>query len=214
MYTKQTLVLVCAVSNILSAAVTINEFHYDNTGGDMHEFIEVVITDPLLMSPDDVDVYFYNGGDGTTYKTFNLGDFDAHGILADTNAYYSKLVSGIQNGAPDGFAVTHGGTVLEFISYEGSFSATNGPASGLTSTDILVYEATSTPLDSSLQRSNLSDSWILTEGYNTLGQVNTGWEPTPEPTPEPGPTPVPVPGAFVLTCMGLGLLQTARKRLQ
>ncbi len=203
MSTKQTLALVCALTNVLSAAVTINEFHYDNSGSDVSEFIEVVITDPLIMSPDDIDIFFYNGGDGTAYKEFNLSSFDAHGILSDTNAYYSKLISGIQNGGPDGFALTYQGTAVEFISYEGSFSATAGPATGLTSTDILAYEATSTPLNSSLQRQCPGETWLLTEGFNTLGQINTGCNSSP--------SPVPVPGAGLLTCMALGLIQAARR---
>jgi hypothetical protein len=205
MNATQTLVLVCAVTNVLSAAVTINEFHYDNSGSDKSEFVEIVITDPLAMSPDDIDIFFYNGGNGTPYKEFNLGDFDTHGILSDTNAYYSKLISGIQNGGPDGFAVTYNANVVEFLSYEGSFSATSGPAAGMTSTDILAYEATSTPLNSSLQRQCFGGTWLLTEGFNTLGQVNTGCSPSP--------SPVPVPGAGLLTCMGLGLIRAARKRL-
>ena len=214
MVPKQALVLVCAVTNMLSAAVTINEFHYDNAGGDKNEFIEIVLTDPLSMSPDDIDIFFYNGGDGTPYKEFNLSDFDAHGILSDSNAYYSKHVTGIQNGGPDGFAVTYNNTVFEFISYEGSFSATSGPAAGMTSTDILVYEATSTPPNSSLQRQCFSDTWVLTEGSNTRGQVNTGCTPgpAPKPTPVPEPVPVPVPGACLLTCMGLGLIRATRQR--
>lgn len=212
MYSKQALVLVCAISNILSAAVTINEFHYDNSGGDLGEFVEIVVTDPASMSPADIDVVFYNGGDGKTYKTLNLGDFNAHGILSDSRAYYSALVPGIQNGAPDGIAVTYQGTVSEFISYEGTFSAANGPALGMLSTDILIYEPTSTAVDSSLQRLNFGDEWLLTEGYNTMGQINTGS--TPDPEPEPEPVPVPVPGAFLLTCMGLGLLNAGQKQLQ
>jgi hypothetical protein len=208
MNAKQTIVLVCALTNVLSAAVTINEFHYDNSGSDKGEFIEVMITDPLLMSPDDIDIFFYNGGDGSFYKELSLGDFDVHGILSDTNAYYSKLVSGIQNGGPDGFAVTYSGTVMEFISYEGSFSATSGPAMGMTSTDILVYEATSTAINSSLQRQCTDNTWLLTEGFNTLGQVNTGCDSGPSPSPSA----VPVPGAGLLACMGLALIQAARKR--
>ena len=37
--------------------------------------------------------------------------------------------NGIQNGSPDGFAlVDPGGTVLELLSYEGSFTAADGAA--------------------------------------------------------------------------------------
>ena len=201
---KHTLTLVFAFTNILSAAVTINEFHYDNAGSDIHEFVEIVITDPAMMSPDDIDVFFYNGGDGTPYKEYNLAsDFDAHGILSDTHAYYSKLVPGMQNGAPDGIAVTYNGTVSEFISYEGSFEATEGPAFGMISTDILAYETTATLTDSSLQRVCFGTTWTLTEGFNTMGEINTGCTST-----------VPVPGACLLTCLGLGVLPVARKRLR
>ena len=42
--------------------------------------------------------------------------------------------------------VDDGGTVVMFISYEGSFTATDGPASGLTSTDIGVNEPTDSPV--------------------------------------------------------------------
>ena len=61
-------------------------------------------------------------------------------------------VNGIQNGAPDGVAlVFQGTTVIQFLSYEGTFTATTGPANGLTSTDIGVIEIGSEPLGLSLQ---------------------------------------------------------------
>ena len=64
------------------------------------------------------------------------------------------LQSGIQNGAPDGLALIQdcGGTqtVIEFISYEGVITATAGPASGMTSTDIGVAESGSTTAGTSL----------------------------------------------------------------
>ena len=47
---------------------------------------------------------------------------------------------GLQNGAPDGIALVDGTTLVQFLSYEGAFAATNGPASGRTSTDVLVGE--------------------------------------------------------------------------
>ena len=58
----------------------------------------------------------------------------------------SEAISGIQNGSPDGIALVNGSTVLEFISYEGTFTATNGPATGMTSTDVGVSEPTSSPV--------------------------------------------------------------------
>ena len=61
-------------------------------------------------------------------------------------------VLGLQNGAPDGLAlVDAGGVVVEFLSYEGSFTAVGGPADGMTSTDVGVSESGSTPVGESLQ---------------------------------------------------------------
>ncbi len=67
-------------------------------------------------------------------------------------ASLSYPVNGIQNGAPDGVAlVFQGTTVIQFLSYEGTFTATSGPANGLTSTDIAVFENGNEPLGLSLQ---------------------------------------------------------------
>lgn len=49
-------------------------------------------------------------------------------------------LNGIQNGSPDGISLTDGGGTTQFLSYEGSFTAIDGLAAGLTSTDILVFE--------------------------------------------------------------------------
>ncbi len=46
----------------------------------------------------------------------------------------------MQNGAPDGVALDNGGTLIQFLSYEGSFMAASGVANGVTSTDIGVSE--------------------------------------------------------------------------
>ena len=47
----------------------------------------------------------------------------------------------LQNGSPTASPWSvPGGNVVQFLSYEGSFTATNGPAAGMTSTDIGVAE--------------------------------------------------------------------------
>ena len=46
------------------------------------------------------------------------------------------------------------GTVVEFISYEGAFTASGGPADGLTAVDVGVNETNATTAGSSLQRLN------------------------------------------------------------
>ena len=51
----------------------------------------------------------------------------------------------IQNGSPDGLAlVDAGGTLREFLSYEGVMTALDGPAIGRTSSDINVAETDNT----------------------------------------------------------------------
>ena len=122
----------------------INEFHYDNDGADAGEFVEVVIQDIATNPASDFDITFYNGSNGTVYDTENVGNCTEGETLGDY-VFYSCAVAGIENGAPDGIALSvlnatplSGGPVLipgQFLSYEGSFLAVGGPADGVTSTD-------------------------------------------------------------------------------
>jgi hypothetical protein len=151
------------------SAVVISELHYDNTGSDIDENVE--ITGPAGTSLDGWSVVFYNGNGGASYATLNLS-----GTFADQGDGYGALCfaqSGIQNGAPDGLAlVDDNGVVVEFLSYEGSFTAVGGPADGITSTDIGVSEATGTPVGQSLQRGGLS-TWAFPSTAN-CGTVDAG----------------------------------------
>ena len=77
---------------------------------------------------------------------------------------------------PEGIALVDStGTLVEFLSYEGSFNATNGPASGQPSVDIGVREsnantAAGTPAGHSLQRAG--DTTWDTPRANTKGLPN------------------------------------------
>ena len=128
----------------------VNEIHYDNDGGDTGEFVEVVIENPSAYALSDFSVVFYNGNGGTSYESETLDAFTVGSASGDYTVY-STQVAGIQNGAPDGLALVHDGTVLQFLSYEGTFTAAGGPADGQTSTDIGVSETGSTPAGESLQ---------------------------------------------------------------
>ncbi|RMF54692.1 MAG: T9SS C-terminal target domain-containing protein, partial [Bacteroidetes bacterium] len=98
-----------------------------------------------------------------------------------------------QNGAPDGLAlVDAGNNVVQFLSYEGSFTAVDGPAAGLTSTDIGVSETGSTPVGYSLQ---LAGTGSFYEDFawqaaapNTFGACNTG-QTFVDPCKDPGTAP-------------------------
>jgi len=138
----------CDASGIQN--IWINEFHYDDSGVDANEFIELAGTAGLNLTG--FTFVLYNGSNGTNYGAITLPG----GIIPDEGNGFgavSFLIPGIQNGAPDGIAlVDPSGAVLEFISYEGSFTAVDGPAIGITSTDIGVSENGGTTDTSSLQR--------------------------------------------------------------
>lgn len=129
--------------------VFINEIHYDNSGTDSEEGIEVAGLAGTDLSG--MSLVPYNGSNGTTYSSTSLS-----GIIPEQQGGFGTLwfaISGLQNGAPDGIALVaaDGTSVLQFLSYEGEFEATNGPAEGMTSTDVGVAETASTPVGESLQ---------------------------------------------------------------
>lgn len=132
-----------------SAQTFINELHYDNDGTDANERVE--IAGPAGASLAGWKVVLYNGGDGKSYQTINLS-----GTIANQCGGFGTLsfaATGMQNGAPDGLALLNaGGSVVEFLSYEGSFRATDGAANGLTAVDIGVSEGTGVTSSQSLQR--------------------------------------------------------------
>lgn len=128
--------------------VAISEFHYDNGGGDVGEFVEVEGAAGRDLSG--WSLVLYNGSNRLAYQTIDLG-----GVIDDEGAgrgAVSFLTPGLQNGSPDGMAlIDDTGAAIEFWSYEGSFTAADGPAAGLASTDVGVFEASSTPIGQSLQ---------------------------------------------------------------
>ena len=184
------------------ASLFINEIHYDNLGTDVDEGIE--IAGPAGENLTDWSIAFYNGGDGGTYKTFDLS-----GIIPNQQNGFGTMfvsVSGIQNGAPDGLAlIDDTDSVIQFLSYEGAFSATEGPASGLFSTNIGVFEESNTPVGHSLQLigsgTQYEDfSWMASPMTNTRGDINTGQ------------AFVPIPGAVWLLGSGLMGIGMFRRR--
>lgn len=148
-----------------AAAVQFSEIHYDNTGTDQGEFFE--LEDDAGTDLTGWSVVLYNGSNGTVYDTISLsGTFPATGRGAIA---FSLPTNGLQNGSPDGLALVDAmGAVVEFISYEGSFTPSSGPAAGQTSTDIGVSEPASTAVGQSLQRP--ADTWFgpLPESPNVV----------------------------------------------
>ncbi|MGI6247062.1 MAG: ExeM/NucH family extracellular endonuclease [Pseudochelatococcus sp.] len=161
-----------------AVAPRINEIHYDNTGTDAGEFVEI-----RVKAGEDaagLKVELYNGNDG---KTYNAADVSALAKTTDGDYDYyvwSLPANGIQNGSPDGVALSRDGEVIEFLSYEGVFTAANGVAQGKTSIDIGVAEGGDTPIGQSLQRVGDGPTDWTGPREHTQGAANEGGG-------EPGP---------------------------
>ena len=144
--------------------IWINEIHYDDNGagGDTNEGFEVA--GPAGTDLSEYTVYHYNGSGGATYDTTPLtgtidNEIDNHGAV-----WFGGPRNYMQNGAPDGLALVHVGAgntnLLQFISYEGDFIGTAGPADGIGSTDIGVSEPSTTPVGESLQLTGRGDGYV------------------------------------------------------
>ncbi|MCQ8103495.1 ExeM/NucH family extracellular endonuclease [Methylomonas sp. SURF-2] len=186
MFTSQPMASVLALSATLGLSaqaqaatpVFINEIHYDNAGTDVGEAIE--IAGPAGTDLNGWSLLLYNGNGGAVYDSKllsgTLGDQTGNGFGTLSIAYPSN---GIQNGAPDGIALVNaGGAVVQFLSYEGTFSASNGPASGMTSVDIGVQQSGGTPAGQSLQLKgsgrHYEDFAWQTESAASFGAPNQG----------------------------------------
>jgi DNA/RNA endonuclease G (NUC1) len=168
-----------------AGSVRISEIHYDNAGTDAGEAIEV--TGPAGTDLTGWSLVLYNGSGGAPYNTKALagvlGTSCGTGAAAEGALAFGYPSNGIQNGAPDGVALVNAqGAVVEFLSYEGSFTAVGGPANGMTSTDVGASQNGATS-ETSLQRNGFG-GWAETSP-RTFGACND--EPPP---PYDGPTTV------------------------
>ena len=184
-------------SSSTNASLFVSEIHYDNSGADVNERIE--LSGALTEDLSQWELFLYNGSTGRVYDqrtlSGNLTPAEGCGDIGGLTIL-SNFSTGIQNGgrAPDGIALINNGAVSQFISYEGSFTAANGPAEGLDSTDIGVFESSSTPFDQSIK---LSQGVWEAPSLNTFGicdtEVTLTPSQTPTPTPQPTSTPSPTP---------------------
>lgn len=186
---------------VSAVTVFINELHYDNSGTDAGEGVE--IAGPAGTSLAGWSLVFYDGSSGTLYDSLALG-----GLIPDQQNSYGTLFfahAGIQNGGTataDGLALMNTMGVVQLLSYEGVFTAVDGPATGLTSVDIGVAETGTTPLGFSLQLAGTGSLYqdFVWSGPDAAspGAINAGQ------TFAPAPAPVPLPASLWL--MGAGLI--------
>ncbi len=176
-------VLLCAIfvlamifpASLYATPIFINEIHYDNTGTDSGEAVEIAGLAGSDLSG--WSIALYNGNGGGAYNSEPLA-----GVIPDQESGFgaiSFLITGIQNGAPDGIALIDNiGTVIQFLSYEGTFTAVGGPADTMTSIDIGVEELSGTTVGYSLQLtgsgSEYEDFMWNSPASSSFGSVNTG----------------------------------------
>ena len=156
--------------------VRFSEIHYDNATVDVNEAIEV--EGPAGTSLTDWSIVLYNGNGGAPYNTRALSGTIADQCEGRGVIHVTYPTDGIQNGSPDGFALVNAsGVVVEFLSYEGVMTANGGPANGMTSVDIGVSEASSSPVGQSLQR-NAEGVWSA-PAPASMGACNGSGDPPP-----------------------------------
>ncbi|MFO0572028.1 MAG: hypothetical protein U0263_40775 [Polyangiaceae bacterium] len=135
--------------------VWINELHYDDASTDAGEGVEVAGTAGLDLAG--YSLVFYNGAPGQLKQYMQK---TLSGLIPDQKNGFGTVwlaATNIQNGGadgvpePDGVAlVDKAGKVVQFVSYEGTFTPTDGPASGQLSLDIGKSELSTTPDGQSL----------------------------------------------------------------
>ncbi|MEE4292249.1 MAG: hypothetical protein V2J13_10930, partial [Cycloclasticus sp.] len=172
--------LLCVFTRLQAQQAWINELHYDNQGVDTLEFVEVLLT----SVPDTTGwkLWLYDGVSGLPYDSVAAGEW----LPGDSGSAYQLYLwypKAIQNG-PDAIAIAHYNTLIEFISYEGSVTATGGVAMGHTATDLSASQG-SDPAGISMQLTGSGSAfehfwWTNTE--STAGQLNAGQQFTREPT--------------------------------
>jgi len=187
-----------AMTGLMAQNAWINEIHYDNTGTDADEFIEVIVENAGSYVLSDFAVDLYNGNDGKSYSQKTLSDYTVGAVSGNFTFYYLNYTAtggSIQNGAPDGMSLSYQGTLItgQFLSYEGTMTAADGPANGITSVDIGVSEVNS-PVGQSLQLSGTGSQYTAfvwqAPATATMGQLNNDqvlgtYTPDPEPTNYP-----------------------------
>lgn len=153
----------------------INEFHYDNIGADVGEFVEIAGPSGLDLS--NYRLLFYNGSDGQSLYGITLSgiidnEINNYGARDFYPTFFQNDMEGIA------LVKLSNSQVLQFISYEGSFIATNNTANGMTSVDIGEFEPDTTPIGESLQLTGTGNTygefdWIA-PANDSPGTLNVG----------------------------------------
>jgi hypothetical protein len=153
--------------------IFISEFHYDNAGGDVNEFVEVAVSEEFEGDLSTVQVTLYRSN-GTSYDSETLDNLIQGSMAGGLTYYHWDLpTNGIFNSS-SGIALECNGSIFQLLSYEGTFDV------GITaSTDVGVSEDGDTPEAGSLQ---LIDGVWTETCQNTKGDANADVDCCEDPT--------------------------------
>lgn len=181
----------------VSSEVFLNEFHYDNSGADTGEFLEIVVAPGFENAGGtltDIEVVLYNGAPSqlSPYDNIPLASFDNFSNPTIINGYRIFTEERVIQNGPDGIAIEIDGNVTQFFSYQGVFTPQEGAATGILSTDLGVTQSpifaagfgsiglTGAGADSSgLIWQRFSETTPHSPGQLNFGQTLTGSQPTP-----------------------------------
>lgn len=164
--------------------VWINEIHYDNNGTDTLEGYE--IAGPAGTNLACYRVHRYSAAGGNAFYAIDT----LSGTIANQACGFGTvwfLKAPLQNAIEGlvlayepqvtGCGVNNADTILQLLSYEGTFTASNGRAAGQSFTNIGVSESTATPVGHSLQLGGVGTAYNQftwqTAQSNTYNAVNT-----------------------------------------
>lgn len=149
----------------------INEIHYDNSGTDVNEFVEVVVESPEDHYMGDLVLYMYNGYDGRIYCLDSIDEFETGDRLGDFQ-FYTWYQRGIQNDT-EGMLLVFKDTLVDIIAYEGSFTGVSTPGTGLIFPDLMCCETGYGPDTCSIYLTGMPGS-VWEYGTATPGCINIG----------------------------------------
>lgn len=146
------------------------------------QFVEIIARSSIDAST--LKLILYNGANGRTYRSLPLSDEKSF-TVSDAGSGFLIYTSSIplQNGPADGIALVSSKEdndqfeVLQFISYEGSIKAVDGPAKGMESVDIMIKETESSSDDDSIGLGGErigGFEWIKFMGKASPGKLNVG----------------------------------------
>ena len=182
--------LICCIllAGKATSQLVISELHYDNTGTDVNEKIEIFGVGGTNLSGYRIYLYAENG---KTYRNISLSGIIPN-MVQKFGSFYVGVISidvpDIRNGK-GAIALVNNitdndndqndrGDVWDFICYGGgNITAKDGPADGQIANNIGVSEDESTAANASLWRPSAATENFSGPAVSTFGVVNTGLVP-------------------------------------